>query len=463
MYDILDSRILDRNAEYFNVNMENLMENAGKAVANFAAELGNNFLVLCGSGNNGGDGYVAAKYLKSMGKKVDIKIISQPETPLSIKKKSECDSMGIDRYTGDKYQEYDVLIDALLGIGIRGIPREPYYSEIIKINKSGSIVVSVDVPSGFPSEHRVIPNYTVTMQFIKKGMNKENCGTIKIADVGFPEEVIKSIGPGEILAYPRNLPESHKGDNGILLALAGSREYHGSAIYLVKSALRMGTDLVFLYTPESAAHRISSNVYDIIIRESGFDYFEVTPHLLEMIENRNVALAIGPGLSKNPIAMENAEMAIRKSIEYNRKFVLDADPLLLSKKFNHGNLSVLTPHHGEFRNAFELDPNEQNARKIAKDLNTVILLKGHVDIITDGYRVKLNKEFHHESMTRGGTGDILTGAIGGLISKGVDTYHAACLGSYVIGKSGLLTFKKYGYSYYTSEILNTIPEVMNEK
>ncbi len=463
MYDLIDSKILDKNAEYYNVNLEVLMENAGKSVAQFCGDLGKKFLVLCGPGNNGGDGYVAAKYLKHMGKDVYIKVISPPETSLAIKKKSECDSAGIKYYNGDDYDSFDVLVDAILGVGIKGVPREPFYSEIVKINNSKSRKVSVDVPSGFPSSHHVKPEFTVTMQFLKKGMVESECGRIIVADIGFPPDAIKYIGPGEILAFPKNQPSSHKGDNGILLVISGSQEYYGSAVYAIKSALRMGIDLLYLFTPRITADRISSNVYDIILREAGEKYFEIVPQLLEMIRNKNIALAIGPGISKERTALNNIRKVITASIQSRRPMVIDADPLTITSEFNFENLTVLTPHGGEFRNAFGLEPNEENAKKVARDLNAVILLKGRTDIITDGTRIKYNKEFHHESMTRGGTGDLLTGAVGGLLAKGVDPYHSACLASYVIGKSGLLAFKNLGYSYYTSEILNFIPQVINER
>ncbi len=463
MYDLLDARILDKNAIYYNVDMEKLMENAGAAVANFASSLGDRFLVIVGPGNNGGDGYVTAKNLKMMKKDVQIKVLIEPESPLAIKKKHECEKIGIQFFNNENYDQFDVIIDALLGIGIKGTPREPYFSEINRINRSKALKVSVDVPSGFPSDHAVKPHYTVTMQFMKKGMSESNCGKIIVADVGFPPEVIYNVGPGEMLAFPKNSPDSHKGDNGILIAVAGSADYYGSAVYTLKSALRMGVDLVFLFTPEAAANRISPHVYDVIIRDSGREYFEIRADLLDMIENKNVGIALGPGLSKNKIALENAKNVIYFALKNKRPIVVDADPLIISKEFNYEGLGVLTPHHGEFRNSFNLDPTEENVKKVARDLNAVVFLKGRVDIITDGYRVKYNKEFHHESMTRGGTGDLLTGSIGGLLSRGVDPYHAACLASYIVGKSGLLTFKKYGYSYYTSEILDNYPLVMNEK
>ncbi|MGC8673475.1 MAG: NAD(P)H-hydrate epimerase, partial [Thermoplasmata archaeon] len=111
--------------------------------------------------------------------------------------------------------DYDIIIDAMLGIGIMNEPKEPYKSAIESLNNASKFVISVDVPSGFPTELAVKPSMTVTMQFIKEGMTERNCGTIVVADVGFPKDVIESVGPGEFITYKKNSVDSHKSENGI--------------------------------------------------------------------------------------------------------------------------------------------------------------------------------------------------------------------------------------------------------
>ena len=462
MFKLIDSRILDVNAEKSGIRMEELMDNAGKAVAGFVKELGHKrILVICGSGNNGGDGYTAA--IRLLHEKMDVSVLKakEPETSLAKKKHDTFVQEGGNIKQEAKFDEYDVLVDALLGIGITGIPKEPYLSLIDRINRSGKVIVSVDVPSGFPSTVAVKPDYTVTMQFEKDGMTGQNCGKIMVRDVGFPKDIIEMIGPGELLVFPRNEKNSHKGENGIVAIIAGSSDFYGAPIYVAKSALRMGPDLVFLYTPGSIHCKVAPHLNDVILRKSGNEYIEMTADLLGNIRNKADAIAIGPGISRSQEAFSASREIIEATLKSGKRLVIDADALgSIEGIQDFRGLAVLTPHHGEFKSTFRIEPDEENVKKIARELNAVIFLKGRVDIISDGEMVKKNTGFHHESMTRGGTGDLITGAVAGLLSRKIDPFHSATLASYVIGMSGLRAFDRMGYSYLTSEIPNFIPEIL---
>lgn len=465
MLSILDSRILDLNAEASGVDMETLMENAGAAVADLVLSLGpRNVLVVCGAGNNGGDGYVASRVLKSKGINVRVFPVLDPSTELCKKKQREyVDAGGV--IIGDlEIREGDLIVDAMLGVGISGEPREPYLSAINKINSSGNRIVSVDVPSGFPTRISVHPNFTVTMQFVKEGMTAENCGEIKVVDVGFPEEVVEMIGPGDLLAFPQSSKDSHKGQNGVCVIVGGSSDFFGAPVYMAKSAQRMGVDLVFLFAPREIHQFIACNAPDIILRPSGMDRIEFNYEMAKMIEERESVIAIGPGITKDGRAINEAEKIIRYSISKGRKVVVDADALDAIKSIGDLNgAAVLTPHRGEFRSTFGLEPTEENVMKTAGNINAVILLKGPVDIVSDGRTIKKNSRFHHQSMTRGGTGDLLTGAVAGLIARGLDPLHASFLASYIVGSAGLEAFREKGYSYFTSELLDFIPGVITGK
>ncbi|MGC8644818.1 MAG: NAD(P)H-hydrate dehydratase [Thermoplasmata archaeon] len=462
MFSILDSRILDINAEVSGVNMELLMENAGKGVAETVLSLKpGRVLAVCGGGNNGGDGYVASRILKSKG--VDVKAfqVSPASTDLCRKKQKEyLDSGGVLAKELD-FGDVDVVIDAMLGVGISGEPREPYLSAIRRINDSGKRVVAVDVPSGFPSKISVRADFTVTMQFIKEGMTEESCGEIRVVDVGFPREIVEMIGPGDILAFPQSQRDSHKGQNGVSVIIGGSSEFFGAPVYVAKSAQRMGVDLVFLFAPKDIHQFIACNAPDVILRQSGIDRIEFNYGIMKAVEEREAAVAVGPGITKDEKSVREAEKIIRFSLSKGRKVVVDADALMSSLSIGDfkGN-AVLTPHRGEFRSAFDLEPTEENVLMVAKRINAVILLKGSVDIVTDGETVKRNERFHHQSMTRGGTGDILTGAVAGLLARGVDPLHASFLASYIVGSAGLEAFREKGYSYFTSEILDLIPDII---
>jgi len=464
MFDLIDAKILDKNAEFFGYDMEYFMNNAGKAVADAVMkEKPNNVLVVCGSGNNGGDGYTTAIILKKNNFNVKILMVKEPETQLCKKKYDESLKEGMEILKDANFDDYDVIVDAMLGIGITGVPRSPYKEFIEKLNASKSKIISVDVPSGFPSPLQVRADITVTMQIPKKGMDEKNSGKIVVADVGFPKELIEKVGPGDMLSYKKNEKESHKGQNGVLVAIGGSINYYGAPLYMVKSSLRMGIDLVYLFAPESIHPYIASNTQDIILKRSGFNYIEFNEELKNYILEKADAVLLGPGVSKTREVLENSRKIIDFSLRNNKKIVVDGDALSVIPDFNDfKNLCVITPHRGEFKNIFNLDPNEENAMKMAKKYNLVILLKGPVDIITDGENVRKNVEFHHESMTRGGTGDVLSGSLAGLIAKGIDPFHAARLASFIVGYTGLLTFQEKSYSYYTSEIIDNIPAVFKK-
>jgi yjeF N-terminal region len=162
MYCLIDARILDKNAEYLGLNMEKLMENAGKAVADVVLSLKpKNVLVVCGSGNNGGDGYVTAINLKKNGVNVDVYMAKMPKSQLCIKKYNEAKEEGANIVNFFDPSKYDVIVDAMLGIGIEKDPEEPYRSLIEKINVSGKTIVSVDVPTGIGTNVSIKPDITV--------------------------------------------------------------------------------------------------------------------------------------------------------------------------------------------------------------------------------------------------------------------------------------------------------------
>ena len=465
MQTVLDSRILDANAEASGVRMESLMDNAGMAVAKLVESLKpGKVLFMCGSGNNGGDGYTAASILRKEGFYVECFPVAEPASELCRKKYDEYRKSGGRIVTSLKSGKYDVIVDSLLGVGISGPPRGPYDSAIDFTNGYGATVVSVDVPSGFPSGHQVIPQYTVTMQFKKDGMNKSNSGRIVVADVGFPKEVVEMIGPGDLLAFPRSSRDSHKGENGICVLVGGSSDYFGAPLYMAESALRMGPDLVDLFAPSSIHGFIASKCHGVILRKSGITNIEFNYDLMKILRERADSLAIGPGISRSENALEEAFRIIDFTLSIGKKIVIDADALEAAKSVDDfGGIAVLTPHRGEFRSTFGLEPTEENAKMVARRINAVLLLKGEIDIVTDGDTLKRNRSYHHQSMTRGGTGDLVTGAVGGLLSRKVDPLHSAFLASYIIGQAGLNAFNRMGDSYMTSEIADIIPEVLAPK
>src|SRR5207253_9817991 len=204
MISPLEMRVLDRNAQYFGISTLDLMESAGKTVAEVARSefgaAGKRVLVLCGTGNNGGDGLVAARHL-SKEARVTVLLARSPdqfdtkEAQANFERLHDVQILaGLDR-SEEAIAEADLLIDALLGIGIEGPLREPYASLVRQMNKSGRPILSIDVPSGFGADLMVRPTLTVTLHDVKEGMTPENSGRIRIADIGIPAKVASMIGP----------------------------------------------------------------------------------------------------------------------------------------------------------------------------------------------------------------------------------------------------------------------------
>ena len=217
MRKLVEFQILDKNAEHYGVSISELMQNAGNEISKYIMENYSSddvITIVCGKGNNGGDGFVCALNLIDTGFKVNILIAEPPSSEISFPyyKKLE-DKVTEISFLSKFKDETGLLVDCLLGSGITGNPRSPYDEYIEEMNNFENIL-SVDVPSGFLSQSSVEPRNTITFHDLKEGMNEENCGEIVIRDVGIPKEIELKTGPGELLLYPKWNPKKHKGQNG---------------------------------------------------------------------------------------------------------------------------------------------------------------------------------------------------------------------------------------------------------
>src|SRR6267143_3382201 len=305
MISPLEMRVLDRNAQHFGISTLDLMEAAGKAVAEVARSefgaAGKNVLVLCGTGNNGGDGLVAARHL-AKDARVTVLLARSPDqfaTPEAAKSFERLRDVqilaGLDK-SEEAIAAADLVIDALLGIGVEGPLREPYVALIRQMNASGKPILSVDVPSGFRTDRAVRPTVTVTLHDVKEGMTPENSGRIRVADIGIPPKVASMIGPGEFLLYPVPKATSHKGENGRLLVIAGG-PYTGAPALVAFGAMGIGIDLVHVATPALAATVVASYSPTFIVHPL-VGHRLLREDLRQVLElaSRADAVAIGPGL-----------------------------------------------------------------------------------------------------------------------------------------------------------------------
>ncbi len=463
----METKVLDRNAEWFGVSTETLMENAGRAVAEEAKKLRQKWLVLCGTGNNGGDGYVAARYIKN----AVVIYTGKPRTSLARKNYRRAKAMGIPLlpYTRETLEKEinkcDGIVDALLGVGIRGDLREPYREIVEIINNASCYILSVDVPSGMGGNLFVKADKVVTFHFIKEG-TEEICKDIEVADIGIPEEAERYVGAGEMLYYPKPAKNAHKGDNGVV-AVVGGGPYTGAPALAAMAALRSGCDLAYVCTPSRIWNVVASFAPEIIVREMEGDHF--SPHNIDEIRdllNRADAILLGPGMGKNEESMKACRMVIEEYMD-KKQFVIDADAIEAVKDIKFNGNAIITPHAGEFRKltGISLPEDIEERRKIvmeeAEKRNATILLKGAVDIISDGKRVKMNI-VHNEAMTVGGTGDLLAGISACILSKDVNAFHAACMAAFMNGMAGNMAFDDYGYGMVAGDMLEYIPEVIKE-
>lgn len=463
-------KVLDINSRHLGVRTLTLMENAGAEVAKFVYDSfpqSARVAVLCGKGNNGGDGLVAARLL-SVRFPVVVYML-EPTRDLS----SDLVAVNFDRVkplvksiNSLDLKRHDVVVDAMLGVGLRGKPREPYARVIKLLNRSKKPVVSVDVPSGWPSDLKVRPKTTVTFHAPKTGMSRKNSGRIVVTDIGIPEEAEIYCGPGDFSFLPKRKPDARKGDSGRVLVIGGG-PYTGAPAFTGMAAMRSGVDLTFVATPEPAALPVAVYSPSLIVRALDGELLS-EDHVTELITfSKDVeVVAIGPGLGSAPETQRAVQRFIQRCM---KPMVIDADaigacssmPQILRKK-----TVVITPHAGEFRKLTGRalgtdDPMRRGDRvkEAASKLRATILLKGQVDVVSDGTMVKLNKTGNN-ALAVGGTGDVLTGLVSGMMAQGAKPFHAARIGAFAMGLAGDLAFEEKSYGLIATDVIEKIPFVL---
>lgn len=452
------------------------MEHAGQAVAEYIKETfpkARSILVLCGPGNNGGDGIVAARHLAER-YKVSVVLLSTHQSSLAEEgihqlPRSVAVLSGVDAAVAH-LEKSDVIVDAMLGIGGTGELREPYRSVVSAlITKRHPAVVSVDVPTGLGTDSALVPTATVTFHDRKEGMTEANSGHIHVVDIGIPAEASTYVGPGDLnTSYPRPRSTSHKGENGVVLVLGGG-PYTGAPALSGLAALRTGADLVFIATPRRSWQAIASYSPNLIVKDLGTDYLVSSDlSLLDDILSRTDAILIGPGLGREPqteaAVFDFIEAFLRKKVP----LVVDADAIAALGKCGTmlaNSPTVVTPHVGEFTKLTgERLPDDLAGRvgmvtAWAKKLGITICLKGPTDIISDGASTKLN-QVHNVGMSVGGTGDVLAGIIVALMSKGVAPFDAACSAAFLNGAAGNEVFSTRSYGLLATDVIEAIPTVL---
>jgi hydroxyethylthiazole kinase-like uncharacterized protein yjeF len=480
-----------------------LMENAGRAVVEILeTELGNlagkRILIVCGRGNNGGDGLVIARHLTNrgavtqcllLGKIEDLKGDAGVNARILIDAGLKIQEIDHPEPLQQLLPGYPVIIDAIFGTGLSAPPRGIFAEAIRLINQSQAFVVSVDVPSGVDADTgsvhtpAVCACLTVTMCLPKLGLllypAKTCAGKLLIADIGIPRQRLEIenfdtflVDEEFVLAHlPPRPPDSHKGTFGTCLLICGSRGYSGAACLAAMAASRSGCGLVHLAYPKSLGPIIESRVLEPV-KHPLPETPEITlsPAALDPIQElcRTAdAVGIGPGISTHP---RTRELLLALLPKLTTPMVLDADAInnlaqdvdLLKKV--PGRL-ILTPHPGELSRLTNIPPAEINAdrvacaRAFAQKHNCITVLKGAPTVIAAANgQVYLNPT-GNSGLATGGTGDILTGLITGLLAQGADPLNAAIIGVYLHGKAGDLAAQKLTeYALTAEDLLKFLPD-----
>jgi hydroxyethylthiazole kinase-like uncharacterized protein yjeF len=472
--------VLDANSEYRGVPTLTLMENAGRGVAEHllaTGAKGKRVVILCGTGNNGGDGFVAARYL-APSSKVEVVLVrprSQIHTVISRHNLQRVEGSNVpvhDSTEGwaEHIDRADIIVDGLLGVGIEGPPRGPYAEAISAVNASRKRVVSIDVPSGWGTKMAVRPESTVTFHAPKVGMGSE-CGRIVVKPIGIPEQAMIYAGPGDLLLIPKVARDAHKGQRGTVLVVGGG-PYHGAPTLASLAAHRSGVDLVFVAVPGAIADVVRGLSPDLIVTPlGGRDSEHLEPahwEAVKALSGRADAVVLGPGMGTDTAAMALAVEAFGAWAVEGKPVIVDADALRALARAGSiptNPKAVLTPHAGEF-SALAGEPLPHNlegrldaVHALARRLGCTVLAKGPVDIVSDGWRMKLN-DSGNSAMATGGTGDVLSGVVGAFLAKGMHTLDAARAAAFAVGAAGDVALATVGHSMLATDVLAALPGIL---
>lgn len=477
-------RELDRIAiEEFNIPSFTLMHRAAEAAFNALQKTwpdANHIIVLAGTGNNGGDGYVIAALALLAKMRVDVvqvgdhqKLLGDAKNAynLFIEKGGRCVA-----YQGVEFPKCDVIVDALLGTGLTRTVKGDYATAIELANQHAAPILSVDIPSGLdansgcPLGVAIYADMTVTFVGMKLGLltaaGREYSGKIIFDSLQIPQEVYQSmsstcltISLTELHAVlgTRNA-DAHKGDFGHVLVVGGNKGMAGSVMLAAEAAARTGSGLVSVATlPQYASAALQS------CREIMVHGVEGVQDLNSLLEGAS-ALVVGPGFGQDAWAKK----LFARIVEFDFPMVVDADALnLLAAEPMQKKSWVLTPHPGEAARLLNCSTQEvqenrlQSVQAIQKKYAGVAVLKGSGTLVADETRVAICTA-GNPGMASGGMGDVLTGIIAGLIAQGLSFYDAARFGVQLHAQSADLAAEQGMRGMLASDLFAPLRKLVND-
>ncbi len=482
-------REIDKKAEsLYGISSLILMENAGIAsvrlvISTLKEIKGKKVVIFCGPGNNGGDGLVVARHLFVSRFDVKIYLISgktqSPERKINLE---IVEKLGISQIK--EFEDGDLFVDALLGVGLSKSPEGKIKDCICFMNSSKTPIISLDIPSGlssdtgFPLGDCIKATKTITFGLFKIGQvlypGVEYVGELYLSRISQPDELSKDITTslltGKEMAnfLPKRPLDSHKGDFGKVLVIAGSVGMTGAATLCCQGAMAMGGGLVYLGIPESLNDIMEAKLTEVITKplpETKKRTLSPSAYngIMDLAKKCDVCI-IGPGISKHNETKKLIETLVsRLSIP----IILDADGIrAISPDVIKGKNILITPHPKELADFFKITVEDIEkdrigvVRKVMEGYGISILLKGYRTIIGSNSQIHINPT-GNPGMATGGSGDVLSGMIGSLVGQGLNLCDAASLGAYLHGLSGDIVKEEKGeYSLIASDIINFLPQAI---
>ena len=476
-----DIKKIEQNANNLGISFFDMMENAGKGAVKEILERfevnGKNTVVVCGGGNNGGDGYAVARLLENEGAFVRVLKTEEPATDTA--KEMALRFFGeVIEFEASYLYEADIIIDAVFGIGLSRDLSEKYLEIIKVINGSNAVKISLDIPSGIFAdcgEEKYAVKADLTTTFIARkpssvlhpaALNYGECVTV---DIGIPQTAFEGVKEiGEIIPAPyfeKRNPNTHKGSFGTVSLICGSFGMAGAAVLSTKAALRSGVGLARVTLPK--------NIYPIVtssVPEAVCNVYDETDDLNLIVKNalsgaRSAVIGCGIGTDDFSKKMVKAVLENCKG-----KLIIDADGLNsicsdIECIKRSGADIILTPHPAEMARLCgvtveEIEKNRvEYAKNLSENLGCTVVLKGNITVVAGKGKVYFNTN-GNAGMATGGSGDVLSGIMGGIACTFDDAVDIAVNSVYIHGAAGDMASERYGeISALPTDTIEFLPEV----
>ena len=492
LWEAEEMRAADAHAiEQAGVPSLDLMDRASLGLARAAAKMAGEgpIRVVVGKGNNGGDGLAAARFLREEGRTVDVLALGD------VSELKGDAAASLERLAGDPPRRFEpallegsgLVIDAILGTGFDGEPREPAAGAIAAINDCGAPVLACDVPSGVNAStgevagHAVRADATATFHGPKVGLwiepGKTHAGAVEVVDIGIPRGAPAPTGLGLISdrvlgLVPRRERSGNKFRSGTVVVAGGARGMTGAPIMAALSAMRSGAGYVQVAVPGSV-----ETVFDLRLLEAmthalpdrdGAHVVEGAEQVAELAE-RAGAIVLGPGIGKSDGAVAFARRVAESA---DVPLLIDADGLnahadALESLAGRSAPTVLTPHDGELGRLLGIESAEvgerrlHHAREAARRSNAIVVLKGDDTLVVPPGGPVAVSPAGTPALATAGTGDVLSGLIGTLLAKGMDAFEAAAAGVLAHGRAGRDAAARMGAGHViASDVIDSIPAGM---